>query len=417
MSLSKRSVLVRSLLITSFLLLPFSVEATNQVAFVKILKGTVESSALGKTILLKVKDTLPEGSMVKTGDKSFAQIELIDKSILNVGPNTEMKITSFTEDTGVIDFVKGKVRAQVTKQQSGDGSKMIIKTPVAVMGVRGTDFVVTGNEHATSSVLFEGEIVFNKLSDKSINDPRGLDNVLSQGVRIQPGEFSVMSAKLEMPTLPARLNVQQLEKLESNPTFESNEGGKGEGQDKEQGGSVVPKGLNGTVVANTESAVDSVVGEAPRANAGSSDAQGFSDGVNIKPANGSFVHLESGVVIPPPADAVFDANSNTFIAPSSSGTVSSDGSFVPPANVEITPKGDIIVTSTEGGTTVKREIASTAVIIGGSLTNATTASTAVSPAPTMPTMILPPPPSGGIQGVNDPQRTNGTYTDVIFRSR
>ena len=406
---------MRSLFIITLTFLSFS-SLANNVATVKILKGTVESMTLGKTVLLKTKDTLPEGAVVKTSAKSFAQIEMIDKSILNVGPNTEMKITSFSEDTGVIDFVKGKVRAQVTKQQPGHGgSKMIIKTRVAVMGVRGTDFVITGNEQATSSVLFEGEIVFNKLADHSLTDPRNLDAVLAEGVRIHPGEFSVMTERLEMPTLPARMNVQQLEKLESNPTFEVSESPKGESKNTEQGGSIVPKGLNGTVVANTESAVDSVLGETPKSSHNTQNAQSFSDGVSIKPANGSFVHLETGVVIPPPADAVYDANSNTFIAPPASGSVSSDGNFVPPANVEITPNGDIIVTSTEGGTTVKREIASTAVMNGGSLSSSQTTTTTATPTPTI--MIIPPPPSGGIQGVNDPQRTNGNYTDVTFRTR
>lgn len=406
---------MRSLFILILASLSFSAFA-NAVGTVKILKGTVESMTLGKTVTLKANDSLPEGAVVKTHAKSFAQIEMIDKSILNVGPNTEMKIASFSQETGVIDFVKGKVRAQVTKQQSGDGgSKMIIKTRVAVLGVRGTDFVITGTEQATSSVLFEGEIVFNKLSDQSISDHRNLDAVLAEGVRIHPGEFSVMSERLEMPTIPARMNVQQFEMLESNPTFEVSDSAKTQGQETEQSGSIVPKGLNGTVVANSESAVDSVVGEAAKPNTSAQSAEGFSEGASIKPTNGSFLHLETGVIIPPPADAVYDANSNTFVAPPASGSVSSDGNFVPPANVEITPKGDIIVTSTEGGTTVKREIASTSVISGGGLSSTQTTTTTTTP--TAPIMILPPPPSGGIQGVNDPQRTNGNYTDVTFRAR
>ena len=51
--------------------------------------------------------------------------------------------------------------------------------------------------------------------------------------------------------------------------------------------------------------------------------------------SGSFVDLKSGAIIPPPPGSEYDSNSGTYIIDSSFGSVSADGSYVPPEGLKI----------------------------------------------------------------------------------
>ncbi len=107
---------MNSLFILVVMLFSLSAFAQTKVAVVKLIRGEADVLTLGKTTKLKVDDWVENGSVVKTAEKSFVKLVFIDKSQMNVGPNSEMKIESFTgKDSGVIDLVKGKIRSQVTK--------------------------------------------------------------------------------------------------------------------------------------------------------------------------------------------------------------------------------------------------------------------------------------------------------------
>lgn len=336
------------------ILFSFSAFAQKGVAVVKLLRGEVMMVAKGKSTALKKDDWLPSGVVVKTADKSFARIIFIDKSQMNVGPNSEMKIEQFgTGDAGVIDLVKGKIRSQVSKdylgQKDKDKSKLFIKTPNAVMGIRGTDFLITTNGINSSAVLFEGEVVFNKVDNAAMREisTSALESMVDRGVRIYPGEFSVVEANRPIPTVPALMNVQQIETLEKNQDFSQERAPSDQGSAK-SGKSIVPSGLSGTAVASNSKALDKELKQKGIDGVGSKPkgdikvARGFKNGEKVKPANGSFLHVDSGTVIAPPKDAVYDSNTNTFVADGSSGKVAGDGSYIPPKNVTITDSGKVL---------------------------------------------------------------------------
>lgn len=329
--------------------------AQSKVAVVKMLRGEATVTAEGKASKLAQDAWIPSGAIVKTAEKSFVRLVFIDKSQMNIGPNSEMKIEQFGGgDSGVIDLVKGKIRSQVSKdylqQKDKDKSKLFIKTPNAVMGVRGTDFLISTNGVNSSTVLFEGEVLFNKYEEgriPSANDVTDrLEAVVDRGVRMMPGEFSVVEANRPNPTVPSLLNVQQVETLEKNQEFTE----AANGETARAGKSVVPNGLSGAVVANTsselskeleQSGVVPAAGDSP-AKVDAETAKGFVSDTSVKPTNGSLLHVDSGVVIAPPKDAVFDANTGTFIPPASTGAVANDGSFVPPSGMAITEKGEVL---------------------------------------------------------------------------
>ncbi len=95
--------------------------------------------------------TLDEGSNVKfldtilTGDNTRVEIVLIDDSQLSIGDNSELTIDEMIyqpgkQGTGVLTLAKGVFRMVSGKLNKNDGGTMTLKTPIATIGVRGTDF-------------------------------------------------------------------------------------------------------------------------------------------------------------------------------------------------------------------------------------------------------------------------------------
>lgn len=422
-----------------FVLLILSCSAfAGKVAVVKLVRGEAFVQSVGKTTPLKVDDWVEEGDFVKTHEKSFVKLVFVDKSQMNVGPNSEMKIETFSgKDSGVIDLVKGKIRSQVSKdylQISRDKSKLFIKTQNAVMGVRGTDFMITTNGINTSTVLFEGEVVFNKLDSNRSMSPAALENIVNNGVRMFPGEFSVMEANRPMPTVPSLLNVQQREKLENNTDFSSDR--TPSSASTEPAKSVVPAGLSGQQVSNSSEVLKNEVAQvasaptpaAPAPSSGNPD--GFVKGDLVKPANGSFVHLESGVIIPPGPGSVLDTNTNTYIPGQDTGKVAGDGSYIPPKNIEITNDGKILVKTVDvGGKPVILESKPKPPVLDSKPVIPVPQDVLDSgkPAPVNVLTDVPLPgtntvdtrftPTGGFTGSNDPARVISTTSDVTIRVR
>jgi len=132
-----------------------------------LVTGNVEFVRNGKSVPVRVGDPIYIGDIAKTPAKSFVKLVFIDKSQMNVGPKSEMKIEQFSrEDSGIIDLIKGYIRSEVTKDymqmQNRNKTKLFIKTQNVVMGVRGTEFeisyTVADGVGTTTIQMFEGVV-------------------------------------------------------------------------------------------------------------------------------------------------------------------------------------------------------------------------------------------------------------------
>lgn len=350
--------MMNRLLVVLFFLLTCigAADRAKNVAIVKMVRGQADLvEAEGPQKIVKGM-WLREGSIVKTSNRSFVRLSFIDKSTMNVGPNSEMKIEKFTgEDASVINVISGKIRSQVSKNYLNidkEKSKMFVKSKAAVMGIRGTDFIFSANKKtgATTAVLFEGSVVFNRLgaNDKG----RDLESIVDKGRRIRPGQFSVTRHDMKRPTVPAKMSSSQLRALYKNKNFENHDG-----QEKRQAKrrSVVPPGLTGRAVSSSGEGVDqglkNILGPKSRREPGAigpdESSKGFIKGEDIKPVDGSIVHIESGTVIPLGSDSQYDSNSKEWV--SSSFEVDSRGEIVPPKGYRLTEDG-VLIKLTEGGT-------------------------------------------------------------------
>jgi hypothetical protein len=151
--------LQRGFLFFSFLLLLCAIVAmpalAGEAGRVKVSKGDVQIERDGKRLPAPVGATILARDTVKTGRDGSVGITFQDNSLLSAGPNSELVIERFVFDTtthkgefdtalkkGTLAVVSGKIVKQSPEA-------MRIKTPAAIMGVRGTEFVVKVDESAT----------------------------------------------------------------------------------------------------------------------------------------------------------------------------------------------------------------------------------------------------------------------------
>ena len=123
---------------------------------VKVSKGEVYVERDGQRIAAPVGFVIEVKDTVKTGTDGSVGITFNDNSLLSAGPNSELVIEKFLFDStthvgefnthlkrGTLAVVSGKIVKQSPEA-------MRIRTPAAVMGVRGTEFVVKVDEPAAN---------------------------------------------------------------------------------------------------------------------------------------------------------------------------------------------------------------------------------------------------------------------------
>jgi len=108
-----------------------------------------------------------EGELLTTGDDGFLYVKTIDNGLFILRPNSKARIVSYHIDSKnpANTRVKLELLSGVARSKSGDAVKQArqnfrFNTPVAAIGVRGTDFTVyTDQETSRVTVLTGGVVV------------------------------------------------------------------------------------------------------------------------------------------------------------------------------------------------------------------------------------------------------------------
>ena len=109
--------------------------------------------------LANAKDEVMWNDVVRTEGAGRARIALRDGSVLSVGSNSELKVVQhdpLTQQTE-LELNYGRVRSSVV-HLTKPGAKFQIKTPTAVAGVVGTDFVVVYEGGHMQVMVFSGVV-------------------------------------------------------------------------------------------------------------------------------------------------------------------------------------------------------------------------------------------------------------------
>ena len=118
------------------------------VGLVKVAKGSVQIQRGANKIAATVGTGLQQADVVITGADGSAGITFTDNSLVSVGPNSVFSIDKYSFDTTTHagefegNLKQGRLAAVSGKMVKQSPDSMKIRTPSAIMGVRGTEFVV-----------------------------------------------------------------------------------------------------------------------------------------------------------------------------------------------------------------------------------------------------------------------------------
>src|SRR6185369_4315765 len=155
--------------------------SAESIASIKLVNGVVERSRAGKLPAIKasVGDSLSAGDLVRTKSGAYAEVQYKDGTFLKIAQRSRVDIGDQAggNDYSNAKLVRGKVQAIVEPSslkesgQSAKGKRFEIRTPNAVAGVRGTDFVVTFQRNVTGVLVNRGTVyTYNRLlPDRVVN--------------------------------------------------------------------------------------------------------------------------------------------------------------------------------------------------------------------------------------------------------
>ncbi len=156
---------------------------------------------------------LGKGSWLKTGKDGWAVVELEDKSRLTLANDTELELTDLVigkgSKTGVISVTQGKLRAAVTRL-AGEKVDYKVKSPTAVAGIKGTEFLMMSQGQANVFFGNEGTVeVSGEVSgDGAAAKPLGTDMMVQNTRGYTPTD--PVKVEPDTPLASAKKNFQEI---------------------------------------------------------------------------------------------------------------------------------------------------------------------------------------------------------------
>lgn len=211
----------------SLILKPTTVFSTEIYGVLMVVKGDVSVAVrkTNQTEKAKVGFKIFVGDTIVTGKDSRAKLVMIDKNIINISPDSKFVLEKYVykpdeEKKSVsLNVLYGKVRSTVKQKYEGTNT-FRVKTPSAVAGVRGTDFVVGYSETTKVSkvVTFSGKVEVGSGVD-------GMGRIMN-AVFVTPGQYTVASvgippsSPIQMPKTEMAVMKDQTDSEKAKPMIE-----------------------------------------------------------------------------------------------------------------------------------------------------------------------------------------------------
>ncbi len=140
----------------------------------------------------KAQDEIDWNDLLKTAHAGRLRAGLTDGSILSVGSDSELRVVQHdaTSQQTSLELDYGKVRNQVNAITKS-GGKYELKTPNAVIGVIGTDFVAEFKGNKTTVICYKGKVKVTPLGKIVKNSGQQSSN--DNTVTLTDGQMVVIS--------------------------------------------------------------------------------------------------------------------------------------------------------------------------------------------------------------------------------
>lgn len=178
-----------------------------------VVKGQVLIENVQSSLEAKVNSKVQVGDTVVTANDSRAKIVMSDRNIINISPNTRLKIEKYTnsgDDKNVhLNLIEGKVRNNVEQKYDNKNSKFEVRTATAVAGVRGTQFVTSYDKatRVTEVITIKGQVLFQNIA-------AGKNVPVTEPVVVGKGEKS-QAQDGASPAPPAKVPEKEFRQIDS----------------------------------------------------------------------------------------------------------------------------------------------------------------------------------------------------------
>lgn len=187
------------------------------------------TKANGTQTPAQIGSTVTTGDKIATGGKSICDLEFDDKTYTRIGENSELKITeaelkekktlfgNVKKDKKVkIELAKGAILSKMKKL--GKSEDFSVKTPVAVVGVRGTNFQTTSTPAGTNVSVYQGAVaVTNITSNITTMVPAGQ----SFGISADGGKAEAQSISTSEISAAAEVSGEEIDPADFSGSVET----------------------------------------------------------------------------------------------------------------------------------------------------------------------------------------------------
>jgi hypothetical protein len=159
--------------------------------------------------LAQVGGNVSEGDALVTGGDGYLYLKTRDNGFFILRPNSSGRIVSYQIDTNdpSNNRIKLELQQGVARHISGDGVKnsrqnFRFNTPVAAIGVRGTDFTVFSSAETTRVAVLSGGVVVSPLSGECTASGTGpCDGALSRELFAEKSGHTLQVDRGQVPVL------------------------------------------------------------------------------------------------------------------------------------------------------------------------------------------------------------------------
>lgn len=147
---------------------------------VTFVAGAAYVEAAGVRHAVKVGDAIHEGEVLQTGKEGHIHLQTVDKGFVSLRPNSRVQVEVYRYDAAqpektTIRFV---LDGGVMRSISGQGAQSArqnfrLNTPVAAIGIKGTDFTVLAEATLTRAIVSSGAIVVSGFGDACSREAQG----------------------------------------------------------------------------------------------------------------------------------------------------------------------------------------------------------------------------------------------------
>lgn len=235
------------------------------------------------------------GDQMETSPGGHVHLRFIDGARVSVRPGSRLQVDSYSNPSDPSDrsgirfrLSEGVIRSITGQWGEIAKDKFRLNTPVAAIGVKGTDFVVRSEGDGTAAAVFSGAIVLSPMTDKCVSSLgpclNGAERVLTDTMK---GVMLELKRQDAVPQLVPAVDLQAAVKSQVKFAAQTETGSRGMGQtgaaaaaDAPKADSVDTRGSASAVTSSTTAALSPVTS---MATAGGTPVQALPGGAAASP--------------------------------------------------------------------------------------------------------------------------------------